>query len=50
MRRFNEKKNDFLCSIEFIKLAFRIQVAQILIFHAFEVEYSSAYESQEIIF
>lgn len=36
--------------MEFIKVAFRIQVSQILIFHAFEVEYYTAYESQEIIF
>lgn len=34
----------------FIKVAFRIQVVQIHIFHAFEVEYYAAYESQEIIF
>lgn len=36
--------------MEFIIAAFRIQVFQILIFHAFEVEYNAAHESQEIIF
>lgn len=50
MWRFNEKENNFLCSMEFINVAFRIQVSQILIFHAFEVEYYSVYERQEIIF
>lgn len=49
MRKFNEKKNNFLCSMEFIKVAFRIQVSEYLFFHAFEVGYYAAYESKEII-
>lgn len=36
--------------MEFIKVAFCIEVSQIHIFHAFEVEYHAACENQEIIF
>ena len=39
----------FFCSMEFIKVVLEFRYHAYLFFHAFEVEYYAAYESQEII-